>query len=63
MNSLYILLTIAGIILIVLVSNVKIVPQAYTYIVERLGGYHTTWQTGLHFSIPIIDKVSIKIKR
>ena len=61
MNSLYILLTIAGIILIVLVSNVKIVPQAYTYIVERLGGYHTTWQTGLHFSIPIIDKVSKKI--
>ena len=61
MNSLYILLTIAGIILIVLISNVKIVPQAYTYIVERLGGYHTTWQTGLHFSIPIIDKVSKKI--
>ena len=39
----------------------SIVPQAYTYIVERLGGYHTTWQTGLHFSIPIIDKVSKKI--
>ena len=55
------LIVIAVIILIVLVSNVKIVPQAYTYIVERLGGYYATWQTGLHFSIPIIDKVSKKI--
>lgn len=62
MNSfLTILPIIAAIILIVIVANVKIVPQASTYIVERLGGYHTTWQTGLHFSIPIIDKVSKKI--
>lgn len=54
-------LIIAAVILVVLVANVKIVPQAYTYIVERLGGYYATWQTGLHFSIPVIDKVSKRI--
>lgn len=61
MTGLYILLGIVVIILAVFVSNVKIVPQAYTYIVERLGGYYTTWQTGLHFAIPVIDKVSKRI--
>lgn len=61
MTGLYILIGIVVIILAVFVSNVKIVPQAYTYIVERLGGYYTTWQTGLHFAIPVIDKVSKRI--
>ncbi len=48
-------------ILIVIVRNVKIVPQAHAYVVERLGAYHATWGTGLHLKIPFIDKISKKV--
>ena len=44
-----------------IISNVKIVPQAHAYVVERLGAYHSTWGTGLHVKIPFIDKVSRKV--
>lgn len=44
-----------------LVSNIRIVPQARAYVVERLGAYHGTWQVGLHFKIPLIDKISRKV--
>ena len=49
------------ILIILVISNIKIVPQAYAYIVERLGAYNATWSTGLHFKIPIIDRVAKKI--
>ena len=49
------------IILLILVSNIKIVPQAHAYILERLGGYKETWGVGLHFKIPILDKVAKKV--
>ena len=49
------------IILLVIVSNVKIVPQAHAYVIERLGAYHATWDTGLHLKIPFIDKISKKV--
>lgn len=57
---------IAPIILIVLViwlivTNIRIVPQAHAYVLERLGAYHNTWQVGLHFKIPLIDKVARKV--
>lgn len=44
-----------------LVSNIRVVPQARAYVVERLGAYHGTWQVGLHFKIPLIDKISRKV--
>lgn len=43
------------------VTNIRIVPQAHAYVVERLGAYHSTWQVGLHFKIPLIDKVAKKV--
>ncbi len=46
------------ILLIVVVSGVKIVPQAKVFVVERLGAYHATWETGMHFKWPIIDRIS-----
>ena len=49
------------ILIILVISNIKIVPQAYAYIVERLGAYNATLSTGLHFKIPIIDRVAKKI--
>ena len=44
-----------------LVTNIRIVPQARAYVVERLGAYHSTWQVGLHFKIPVIDKIARKV--
>ena len=46
---------------IAIVSNIKIVPQAYAFIIERLGGYHQTWSVGLHVKIPFIDRISKKV--
>lgn len=43
------------------ITNIRIVPQAHAYVVERLGAYHSTWQVGLHFKIPLIDKVAKKV--
>lgn len=48
-------------ILIILILNIKIVPQAHSYVIERLGGYYTTWGTGLHFKIPFVDRISKKV--
>ena len=49
------------IIIALIVTNIRIVPQANAYVIERLGAYHLTWQTGLHFKIPLIDKVAKKV--
>ncbi len=49
------------IILCLIASCIKIVPQAQAYIVERLGGYQATWGVGIHFKLPIIDKVARKV--
>ena len=44
-----------------LVSNIRIVPQAHAYVVERLGGYKETWGVGLHFKVPILDRVAKRV--
>lgn len=56
-----ILIALAVIIILVVISNIKVVPQANAYVIERLGAYHSTWGTGLHFMIPFIDKVAKKV--
>lgn len=56
-----ILLAILFIIIVILATNVRIVPQAYAYVIERLGGYDTTWGVGLHFKIPFLDRVAKKV--
>jgi len=57
----YVILAFIFFILIVIISNIKIVPQATTYVIERLGAYKCTWNTGLHFTVPLIDKVAKKV--
>lgn len=56
-----ILIGIVLFIFIIVVSNIKIVPQANSYVVERLGAYHSTWSTGLHVKVPFIDRISKKV--
>jgi regulator of protease activity HflC (stomatin/prohibitin superfamily) len=53
------LLVIIAIILIA--TNIRIVPQANAYVIERLGAYNGTWQVGLHIKIPLIDKIARKV--
>ena len=54
-------LALIVILLIVVISNIKIVPQAHAYVMERLGAYRVTWGTGLHVKIPFIDRIAKKI--
>ena len=48
-------------VVIFVIPNIKIVPQAKSYVIERLGSYLTTWHNGLHFKVPFIDRVSNKV--
>ena len=54
-------LVLLVILVVVLASSVKIVPQAYAYVVERLGAYQGTWSVGLHIKVPFIDKVAKRV--
>jgi Membrane protease subunits, stomatin/prohibitin homologs len=57
-----VLIAVIVILLIALVvANVVIVPQASSFVVERLGAYQQTWQTGLHFKLPLIERVANKV--
>ena len=49
------------IVLIVVITNIKIVPQASVYVVERLGAYYATWETGLHFKMPFFDRIAKRV--
>ena len=49
------------VILVLIIPNIKIGPQATTFIIERLGTYRTTWETGFHMKVPFIDRVAKKI--
>ncbi len=53
-----VLVIVVALVLFVLVANIKIVPQSKAYVIERLGAYNTTWQTGFHFKIPVIERVA-----
>ena len=56
------LIVICVVLLLVVISScVRIVPQANAYILERLGGYQATWEVGLHIKLPLIDKVAKRV--
>ncbi len=56
-----ILIVIVVLVVLICVSCIKIVPQAETMVIERLGSYLTTWGNGLHFKLPLIDRVRSKV--
>ena len=56
-----IVVTLLVIALIIIIPNIKIVPQAKAYVIERLGSYHETWHNGLHIKVPFIDRISNKV--
>ena len=61
MEGLIALAVLLVIVLIVLVNCIKIVPQAHAMVIERLGGYLTTWSVGLHLKVPFIDRIAKKV--
>ena len=54
-------LIVVAFILLVIITNIKVVPQAYVYVVERFGAFHAAWTTGLHVKVPFIDKIAKKV--
>ncbi|MDD2392958.1 MAG: SPFH/Band 7/PHB domain protein [Eubacteriales bacterium] len=56
-GTLYLLILLV-LALILLIQNIRVVPQATVYIIERLGAYKHTWQVGLHVKVPFIDKIA-----
>jgi regulator of protease activity HflC (stomatin/prohibitin superfamily) len=56
-----IIIIFAILVLLILASCIRIVPQANAYILERLGGYQATWDVGLHFKLPLIDRVAKRV--
>lgn len=53
----FVLILIFVVIAIILISGIRVVTQSKKYVIERLGGYHTTWGVGVHWLIPFIDRV------
>ena len=58
MEILIIILIIVGVLVI---PNIKIVPQAKAYVIERIGSYYQTWGNGLHVKIPFLDRISNQV--
>ena len=59
--GLYIFLGLVILLLIVLVTRIKVVPQSQVFVIERIGSYYQTWNTGLHFLVPFIDRIAKRV--
>ena len=59
--GIFVLAVLVIFILSVIIANIKIVPQAHAFVVERLGAFHAAWGTGLHIKIPFIDRIARKV--
>lgn len=57
----YALIAVIVLALMVIIPNIRIVPQSKAFILERLGGYMCTWSVGLHVKIPFIDRIANKV--
>lgn len=56
-----ILIVILILLVVIIFSCVKVVPQANTYVIERIGSYYVTWTNGLHFKLPFIDRIANRV--
>ena len=59
--NLYVIIALIVIVMVLVITNIQIVPQARAFVIERLGTYITTWQTGLHVKTPFIDRVANRV--
>ncbi len=52
---------LAVLIIVLVVTNIQVVPQSKAYVIERIGAYHTTWHTGIHVKFPFVDRVAKQV--
>ena len=57
----YILIAVIILVMILIITNIRIVPQSNAFVIERLGAYHGTWNVGLHVKMPFIDRIVKKV--
>ena len=57
----YVIIAIIVLILVLVITNIRIVSQSEAFVIERLGGYHGTWNVGLHVKMPFIDRIAKKV--
>ena len=57
----WILIAVIVLLLVLIITNIRIVPQSDAYVIERLGAYHKTWNVGLHVKMPLIDHIGKKV--
>ena len=58
---LFVILALVFVILLIVITNIVIVPQSMTYVIERLGSYSDSWSAGLHVKIPFVERVAKKV--
>ncbi|MBR4790890.1 MAG: SPFH/Band 7/PHB domain protein [Treponema sp.] len=58
---LYIIIALVVIVLVLIITNIRIVPQSNAFVIERLGAYQATWNVGLHVKMPFIDRIVKKV--
>ena len=61
MELFLVFLLLVAIVLAVIVTNFRIVPQASVFVVERMGVYYSTWTAGIHFKMPFLDRIAKKV--
>lgn len=61
--GIYVLIALGIVVLLTIISNIKVVPQARAYVIERFGAYYTTWNTGVHFKLPFVEKIAKRINK
>ena len=59
--AIIIIVSILVVLAVISIANIKIVPQSKAYVIERLGSYFRTWDTGLHWLVPFVDKISKQV--
>ncbi|MBO7421311.1 MAG: SPFH/Band 7/PHB domain protein [Spirochaetaceae bacterium] len=57
----YVLIAAIIIIMVLIITNIRIVPQSNAFVIERLGAYHGTWNVGLHVKMPFLDKIAKRV--
>ena len=57
----WLIIVLVVLVILLLVTNIRVVPQVTEFVIERLGTYYTTWETGLHFKVPLVDRVAKRI--
>ena len=57
----YVIIAVIVVLLVLMITNIRIVSQSEAFVIERLGGYHGTWNVGLHVKMPFIDRIAKKV--